>query len=150
MKRWRRGIQRTSSIKMLPRNDADDLGGLKLTHFAMPIINIQIVLRWIVKNSNSFLIDFYHQERWTPIWTQNLKTEVKLLVKRWIYWWPEVESNDRYKIFKSFTDWSITKSLYSHTYGSNWAICDIFTVFYLLGLEWIVNITSSWQFFLIT
>ena len=47
--RWRRGIQRTLSVKMLPRNDAHDLGGLNLTHFAMPIINTQKAVRCIVK-----------------------------------------------------------------------------------------------------
>ena len=69
--RWRRGIQRTSSQKMKS------------------------------KSSNGILIDFYHQKRWTPIWTQNLKAEVKLLAERWIYWWPEVESNHRHTDFQS-------------------------------------------------
>ena len=36
-------------IKILPRNDAHDLGGLNLTHFAMPIINTQKVVRFLVK-----------------------------------------------------------------------------------------------------
>ena len=69
--RWRRGIQRTSSQKMKS------------------------------KSSNGIPIDFYHQVRWTPIWTQNLEAEVKFLAERWIYWWPEVESNHRHTDFQS-------------------------------------------------
>ena len=84
---------------MLPRNDAHDLEGLNLAHFVMPIINTQKVVS--EKSSNGFLIHFFHQERWTPIWTQNLKAEVKLLAERCFYWWPEVESNHRHTDFQS-------------------------------------------------
>ncbi len=34
---------------MHPINDAHDLGGLNLTHFAMPIINTQKVVRFLIK-----------------------------------------------------------------------------------------------------
>ena len=39
VKRWRRGIQRTGYIKILPRNEAHDLGVLNLTNFAMLNVN---------------------------------------------------------------------------------------------------------------
>jgi len=43
----------------------------------MTIINTQKVVS--EKSSNGFLIDFYHQERWASIWTQNQKAELRLL-----------------------------------------------------------------------
>ena len=36
-------------IKILPRNDAHDLGGLNLTHYTTQIINTQKMVRFIVK-----------------------------------------------------------------------------------------------------
>ena len=61
------------------------------------------------KSSNGIFIDFYHQERWTPIWTQNQKAEVRLLAERLIYWWSEFESNQQHTDFQSLnTDFSET------------------------------------------
>ena len=45
VKRWRHGIQRTVYIKILPRNEAHDLGVLNLTNFAMLNVNTEKVAR---------------------------------------------------------------------------------------------------------
>ncbi|MDP7499997.1 MAG: hypothetical protein QGH50_11185 [SAR324 cluster bacterium] len=45
VKRWRRGIPRTVYIKILPRNEAHDLGVWNLTNFAMLNVNTEKVAR---------------------------------------------------------------------------------------------------------
>ena len=45
VKWWRRGIPRTVYIKILPRNEAHDLGVLNLTKFAMLNVNTEKVAR---------------------------------------------------------------------------------------------------------